>query len=118
MKISGVIAKSFREQFRSFWVLLLSLSMGPFFIFIYFLIMESSKPQYNIHVVNGDSGLVENGRPLNYGKDLLRYFSAANLDIGSTPFVTTLIADKNTGIEKLKNKRADALIIIPGSFTQ
>ncbi len=118
MKISGVIAKSFREQFRSFWVLLLSLSMGPFFIFIYFLIMESSKPQYNILVVNGDSGLFENGQHLNYGKDLLGYFSTANLDIGSTPFVTTVIADRNTGMEKLKNKRADALIIIPVSFTQ
>ena len=118
MKISGVIVKSFREQFRSFWVLLLSLSMGPFFIFIYFLIMESSKPQYNILVVNGDSGLFEKGQHINYGKDLLHYFSTANLDIGSTPFVTTVIADRNTGMEKLKNKRADALIIIPGSFTK
>ncbi len=118
MKISGVIVKSFREQVRSFWVLLLSLSMGPFFIFVYFLIMESSKPQYNILVVNGDSGILENEQPLNYGKELLRYFSAANLEIGSTPFVTTEIGDRNTGIEKLKNKHADALIIISGSFTQ
>ncbi len=118
MKISGVIVKSFREQVRSFWVLLLSLSMGPFFILVYFLITESSKPQYNILVVNRDSGILENGQPLNYGKDLLRYFSAANIEIGSTPFVTTEISDRNTGMEKLKNKHADALIIIPGSFTQ
>ncbi len=118
MKISGVIVKSFREQVRSFWVLLLSLSMGPFFIFVYFLIMESSKPQYNILVVNGDSGSLENGQPLNYGKDLIRYFSAANIEIGSTPFVTTEIATRNTGMEKLRNKQADALIILPGSFSK
>ncbi len=118
MKITGVIVKSFWEQIRSFWVLLLSLSMGPFFIFVYFLIMESSKPQYNILVVNGDSGILENGQPLNYGNELLRYFSDANLEIGSTPFVTAVIADRNTGMDKLKNKQSDALIIIPGSFTQ
>ena len=56
MKTISIIVKSLKEQIRSYWVLLLSLSMGPFFIFVYFLIMETSKPQYNVLIANEDKG--------------------------------------------------------------
>ncbi len=116
MKTISVITKSLKEQLRNFWVLILSLSMGPFFIFVYFLITESSKPQYNILVVNADVGAYTNGQPANHGKNLISFFATAN--ISSTPFIVHEIAEKSEGIEKLKNKKADALIIIPASFTQ
>jgi ABC-2 type transport system permease protein len=118
MKIAGVIVKSFREQIRSFWILLLSLSMGPFFILVYFLITESSKPQYNLLIVNKDTGISVNGTHHNDGKNLVKYFLAKNIDIGSIPFAVAEITDANTGIAKLKNKNADALIVIPESFSQ
>jgi len=35
MKILALIIKSLKEQYRSIWVLLLTISMGPFFIFVY-----------------------------------------------------------------------------------
>jgi ABC-2 type transport system permease protein len=118
MKIIGVIIKSLREQLRSIWVLLLSLSMGPFFIFVYFLIIESSKPQYNILIVNKDKGIVENGQPVNQGKYLTSFFTAARFDTSSEPFITREIAEKSNGLDQLKNKKADALIIIPENFSQ
>ncbi len=58
MKTINIILKSLKEQIRSYWILLLSLSMGPFFIFVYFLIMESSKPQYTVLVANNDKGIL------------------------------------------------------------
>jgi len=118
MKILGVIIKSLREQLRSFWLLMLSLSMGPFFIFVYFLIIESSKPQYNILIVNKDKAILENGQPVNHGKYLTNFFIAARLDTSSEPFITKEIAEKSKGLEKLKSKKADALIIIPETFSQ
>lgn len=118
MKLFSVIIKSLREQLRSFWILVLSLSMGPFFIFVYFLITESSKPQYNLLVVNTDSGINTNGQQTNYGENLITFFTSANIHINSAPFVIQKIASENEGIEKLKNKKADALIIIPERFSQ
>ncbi len=118
MKLISIIKKSFREQIRSFWVLLLSLSMGPFFIFVYFLIMESSKPQYNILVVNNDKGIVENGMNKNHGESLKTFIISTKIDSTSTPFIIKEIADKNEGIDRLKNKKADALIVIPELFSQ
>jgi ABC-type multidrug transport system permease subunit len=118
MKFISVIIKSFKEQLRSFWVLVLTLLMGPFFILVYFLITESSEPRYNIIVVNNDKGIYELGQPVNHGKRLISFFSDINTSLGSTPFIINETTDSNEGVEKLKNKSADALIRIPDSFSQ
>lgn len=118
MKIISIIIKSLKEQLRSYWILILSLSMGPFFIFVYFLITESSKPQYDILVVNTDAGAIANGQKTNYGRDLISYFTRADIDINSMPFTVHQITNKQRGIEELKNKKADALVIIPEVFSQ
>lgn len=117
MKTRNLIKKSLKEQLRSFWVLLLTLSMGPFFIFVYYLIIESSKIQYNILIINTDSGIIEEGKRTNYGANFISYLTEAE-DTFSTPFNTRVIAEKNKGIEQLENKKADALIIIPESFSK
>jgi ABC-2 type transport system permease protein len=118
MKTQGVIFKSLREQIRSYWVLLLTLVMGPFFIFVYYLIVESSKPQYDILFVNNDEGIIEHGEPVNYGESLISYFAEARIDTLSAPFLARETSDRNAGIETLKNKRADALVIIPEAFSR
>jgi ABC-2 type transport system permease protein len=118
MKFLSVVLKSIREQVRSFWILLLSLSMGPFFIMVYFLITESSKPQYNILILNNDTGILENEKNINFGQDLISFFKSFKPDTISTILSTKEIRDKELGIELLKNKKADALIIIPGTFSK
>lgn len=117
MKTLNLIKKSLKEQLRSFWILLLTLSMGPFFIFVYYLIIESSKVEYNVLILNSDQGITDNGRATNYGSNFIHYLTEAE-DTFSIPFNTQVITDKNTGIKQLKNKKADALIIIPESFSK
>jgi hypothetical protein len=118
MKTISIILKSLKEQIRSFWVLMLSLSMGPFFIFVYFLITETSKPQYNVLIANMDKGGMMNEKMINHGNDLIGYFKNFKSDTIAFPFTVNEVANKTIGIEKLKNKKADALIIIDTSFTQ
>jgi ABC-2 type transport system permease protein len=118
MKLIGVIIKSLKEQIRSYWVLLLSLIMGPFFIFVYYLIVESSKQQYDILIVNCDKGISENGQQTNLGRSLTSFFATFQSDAISAPFITSEITDRNRGIEDLKKKNADAMIIIPASFSK
>lgn len=118
MKTISIILKSLKEQIRSYWVLFLSLSMGPFFIFVYFLIMETSKPQYTILIANKDKGVLINEQMINHGNELIGYFKNFKTDTVALPFSVNEIANKTVGIESLKNKKADALIIIDTSFSQ
>jgi len=118
MKTISIIIKSLKEQIRSYWVLLLSLSMGPFFIFVYFLIIETSKPQYNILIVNKDKGVLVNGQHINHGNYLTALFRSSKIDTLVIPFTVEETSDQISGIERIKNKKADALIIISDSFSQ
>ncbi len=118
MKTISIIIKSLKEQIRSYWVLLLSLSMGPFFIFVYFLIMETSKPQYTVLIANKDKGVLVNKQVINHGNNLIGYFKNFKRDTASFPFTVNQVTNKTFGIESLKNKKADALIIIDTSFSQ
>jgi ABC-type multidrug transport system permease subunit len=118
MKIISIINKSLKEQIRSYWVLLLSLSMGPFFIFVYFLIVETSKPQYTVLIANNDIGVLTNGQKVNHGNNLIAYFKSFKADTITIPFTVSAATDKISGIESIKNKKADALIIVDNSFSQ
>ncbi len=118
MKIISIITKSLKEQIRSYWVLLLTLSMGPFFIFVYFLIVETSKPQYTVLIENNDIGVSTNGQKINHGNNLIAYFKNLNADTITIPFTVTAVTDKISSIEDIKNKKADALIIVDNSFSQ
>jgi ABC-type multidrug transport system permease subunit len=117
MKLIGVVIKSLKEQIRSLWVLLLTLSMGPLFIFIYFLITESSKPQYSILLLNKDTGALMEGKVVNYGSFLTSFVSHLNLDSLKIPFTLEEISDRDKGVEMLQNNKADALIILQPSFS-
>lgn len=117
MKLYSLIIKSLREQLRSFWVLLLTLSMGPFFIFIYYLITETSKPQYDICVVNNDQGILKETKPFNYGKDLYFYFGTMLKDSTSLPFIVKECSTRENGINLLEDKKADVLIVIGEQFS-
>ncbi|NQU28609.1 MAG: hypothetical protein HQ528_10000, partial [Candidatus Marinimicrobia bacterium] len=71
MKLLSVIKKSFREQIRSVWVLVLTVTMAPFFVFVYYLINESWQPSYELLLVNLDVGTEYTGTPINHGQELL-----------------------------------------------
>jgi len=115
MKIISIILKSLKEQIRSYWILLLSLSMGPFFIFVYFLILESSKPHYTVLVASYDKGAVSGGQQINHGDKMLAFVE--NFKELTIPFTLKTVHDKDSSIEIIKNKKADALIIIDENFS-
>lgn len=117
MKIWNVITKSLKEQVRSYWVLLLSLSMGPFFILVYYLIIETSKPRYDLLVLNHDKGILINGQTLNYGNELIAFMKSAGQQNNALPFTIYQTDSQDESIAKLKNKTADALVVVDSSFS-
>ena len=118
MRILRVICKSLKEQLRSYWLLLLSLSMGPFFILVYFLIMETSELKYTLMIVNNDKGLSADGNAINYGDSLISFFNSIKNDTIAFPLIVHQSDDNIAALGAIKNNKADALIVINESFSQ
>lgn len=113
MKLLSVMRKSAKEQVRQFWILVLTVAMAPFFVGVYFLINETSQPHYDVLLLNEDLG----AGATNYGAlllDGLRDFKAAELSI---PLTVHAVDSRPEALERLQDKKADALIVIPADFT-
>ncbi len=118
MKLLSVIKKSVKEQIRSFWMLILTISMAPFFVFIYYLITESSQPEYDIIVLNQDQGILVLAEQINYGDQILETLDSLETDTLTIPLDIQIESDRQAGINQLKNRRADAMIVIPSDFSR
>ena len=118
MKFYSIIVKSLKEQMRSFWILMLTLSMGPFFIAVYYLIIETSKPHYDVSIVNNDNGYIFNSVPVNTGAEFISYFDKNMKDTVKMPFSLKKYPSEADALRALKNKKTDAVVIIPEDFSE
>jgi len=117
VKLLSVIKKSFREQIRSVWVLVLTVTMAPFFVFVYYLINESWQPSYELLFVNLDVGTEYTGTPINHGQELLAVAKALEKDSLMIPVAVIQVSNREKAMQKLQNKKADALVVIPENFS-
>ena len=118
MKLISVIRKSIKEQWRHSWILILTITMAPFFVYVYYLIIESSKPSYDLLVLNRDKGIRQETGVINYGDRLIEGLEKMQEDRPGIPLTVKKAADKSTAVDRVKNKKADALVIIPENFSQ
>ncbi|NIM16694.1 MAG: ABC transporter permease [Candidatus Aminicenantes bacterium] len=117
MKLLSVIKKSFKEQIRHFWIFILTVSLAPFFVSIYYVFTESAKPRYDLLIVNQDKGIEYLSEKLNYSDRLLEGVRNYLKDTPGVPLTIRMTDNKSEAIEKLKNKKADTLVVIPGDFS-
>lgn len=118
MKFTSIITKSAREQWRNFWILVLTVTMAPFFVYVYYLIIESSKPSYDILVLNRDKGIEQMSENIDYGSRLIEGIIKMRDAHPDIPLNIRETHDKEDAVRKVKNKKADALVIIPENFSQ
>jgi hypothetical protein len=118
MKLTSIINKSLKEQLRHFWILILTISMAPFFVGIYYLINESSKPQYDLLVLNQDTGTADLSQSINHGNLLIETIKTFVTDTFDIPLKIKTAADRSEAMTRLKKRKADALIIIPEDFSE
>lgn len=117
MRIYNVIKKSFKEQIRQFWILLLTISMAPFFIFVYYLIIESSKVSYDLLIVNQDTAVQHLSQTINHSELLIDLAERMQQSSTHVPVKIKSAENRESGIRQLKNKNADAVVIIPEDFS-
>ena len=118
MKILSVIIKSLKEQIRSYWILILTVSLAPVFVFIYYLMVEGYKPHYDLLLLNEDQVTEYLDQKVNYGNLILDIVAKVETDTFDIPLKVKLSDNKQEAIKKLKNRKADALIVIPKDFSK
>lgn len=118
MKLLSVIKKSFKEQIRHFWILILTITMAPIFVSIYYLITETAKPHYDFLILNRDQGIENQSGQVNYGDRLIEAANEFLKTAANIPVTVKLADNKAEAVKRVKSRKADALVIIPGDFSQ
>lgn len=113
----SVVVKSFKEQVRNYWVLLLTIVLAPFFVAVYYMINESQEVHYDLLVLNQDQGVIDNNDEVNFGTELLKYLNIVDPDSLGLPLTTREVQDRDEAEAILKDRKADALIVFPEDFS-
>ncbi len=115
--ILAIFKKSIKEQLRNYWVLLLTVSLAPFFVFVYYLINEASQPRYDILILNQDKGIHNADQKINQGKAVLPFVQSTISEILEVPLNVQSVNNREYALELLEQKTADALLVIPYDFS-
>src|SRR3990167_8456057 len=114
MKILSLFKKNIILQLRDYWALLITVSLGPFFVVIYWLITAGFPSYYNVLVVNNDKGISESGT----------YYGKAFIDMCNTEkriletMHIKLITSVDSGKTILKKRDADAMLMLSEDFSR
>ncbi len=117
MKWYYVFIKSLREQFRDYWILILTLVFAPFFVFMYYLMSETETPSYNIVFVNQDKTVYFFGHPLNLGDTLVHYLQEYAEGDESVFLEFRKAESRDVGLKMLLDGRAEVMVVLPADLT-
>lgn len=114
MKILSLLKKNIILQVRDYWALLITVSLGPFFVVIYWLITAGFPSYYNVLVINNDKGIIE--KNINYGNSFIEMCNTDQriLETMHIKILTSL----DSGKAIIKKRDADAMVVIPDDFSQ
>ena len=116
--IWAIFSKSVKEQLRNFWILILTVSMAPFFVFVYFLINEASQPHYQALILNLDQGIQIQDEKLNLGEQLLPELQEYIGGVENMPLSIHPAETRESAIRKIESHKAHVLVVIPSHFSQ
>ena len=116
--IWAIFTKSVKEQLRNFWILILTVSMAPFFVFVYYLINEASQPHYQALLLNLDQGVQVQGEEINLGQDLLPEFQEYIGRVENIPLTIRSADSRDAAIKKIESHKVHVLVVIPTHFSQ
>lgn len=115
MKLKAVLTKTFREQIRSGWDLILSISLAPLFIFLYWLFIGSaSTTTFSLLVVN--PGPEDCSRGL-CAAQIIQRLETVQYATDIPILRVTLVTDETAGETLLRNRQAVAMITFPEGFS-
>lgn len=108
-----VFIKSIREQIRDYWILLLTISLAPFFVFMYYMMVEVETLEFNIILINQDEGIFSGDQPINLGDSLIYYMQQASMTPETSMLQYAEQDERSEGINLLQEGKADVMVVIP-----
>jgi ABC-2 type transport system permease protein len=119
MRLWQVFIKSVREQKRDLWVICLSLAFAPLFVFVYYLMTGGTgTTSYGVLVINQDAPVtLTDGTVFAAGEQLVAGLRDISYQNGSPLLKVTLLDDRALAEQKLRDRAAAALVIIPADFS-
>jgi len=115
MKILSVIRKSLKEQYRSFWLFILTVSSALSFVLIYHLIVASYDQSYRIDIINYDIPAIIASGNKSFGERLVDEILLCDTLIS---FEINEAESRQAAEERIKNRKSDVLVIIPEDFSE
>jgi ABC-2 type transport system permease protein len=110
MKVLKVFIKSLKEQARDWATLSLSLTLGPFFVLLYWLMIPSGSTTYDVIVLNQDTGTA--------GEEAIAVLEELAYPSGDPLLDVEIISDREEADAPLQDRDAEVLLIIPEDFSE
>lgn len=118
MKLWHIFRKTVLEQWREWASLSMVLVLCPFFVFLYWLMSSGGSTTYKVLLLNLDRGLEQaNHQKINAGHKVIEAIEAMRYQNGAAMVRLEHIQERQAADEKLKNRHAAALLIIPSDFS-
>jgi ABC-2 type transport system permease protein len=117
MRWLDVFIKGVKEQVREFWILIMIVVMAPLFIAIYFLMAETEDPEYDVILVNLDLGTRYQGKAFNLGDSIIGHARLLSAVPEMSMLKFSTVGGREQAMERLRNKQADVLVVLPEDFS-
>lgn len=118
MKLWKMFIKTMIEQLREWASLSMVLVLCPFFVFLYWIMSSGGSTTYKILLFNQDRGYNFENSSVQEGAQIKQLLEQMHYPNQIPMTKVELINDRALAIEKLKNRNAAALLIIPEDFSQ
>jgi ABC-2 type transport system permease protein len=107
------------ENFRDWKILILTLTMAPFFVVLmYFYFEETAQTAYRVIVVNQDQGATTGQIRLNAGQALISELAKARYPEGTKILEVEQESEMAEARSRLENNTADLVVEIPIGFSK
>lgn len=119
MRLASIFRKTLIEQFRNIWVLILVIICAPLFVLAYWLFVGGGgSTTYRVTVINNDAGAVLADESMFYGGDgAIEAMQSIAYPDGQPILEITQATDRVAAEERLRDRDAIALVIIPEDFS-
>ncbi|MGD8813563.1 MAG: ABC transporter permease [Anaerolineales bacterium] len=119
MRLVSVFLKSLKEQVRDPLTLSLSMAFAPFFVLLYGLFFPSESNAFSLLVLNHDVGVqFMDGSRHNYSQEILQAMEELVFADEIQMLVIEQVDDRESAEQRLKNRSADALLVLPETLSQ
>jgi ABC-2 type transport system permease protein len=110
MKIIKIFWKSLKEQARDRSTMILSLSMGPFFVLLYWIMIPSGSTTFDVMVLNQDKD--------SSGADAIAVLESLTYSSGDPLLDVITVTDREDAETMLRDRDAEVLVVIPEDFSE